>query len=406
MNSAYNALISDLKGQIQNRDARTNELQAKLREYESRTSSLEERVEKDQRAFDELQQSLSELQGHKTIAETEIGRLKSTYDALVSDLKRQIRENDTQAAGFQGKLSDLKRQIRERDIQAAGLQGRLSDLKKELQREYAQTAELQEQISGLNGQTREKDGQTVGLQERITDLVKQGHEKDMRAAGLQEKISDLNRQIQEMDAQTALLQKKLKGHQSLMLSLREKLGEDQTEFKELRQYLSEIEEQKVSAEAEVGQLKSTYDALISDLNKQVQKKEITIREFEEKLSITFVDRILFKSGWANVTPEGNEILKKVGEILKNVQNRDIRVVGHTDNIPLRQEYRDRYPTNWELSSARAAAVVRYFQWKSGIDPGNLEAVGSSFYHPIAGNETEEGRAQNRRVEIVIAPKLK
>jgi chemotaxis protein MotB len=320
--------------------------------------------------------------------------LKSTYDALVSDLKRQIRERDTQAAGFQGRLSDLKRQIREKDIQAAGLQGRLSDLKKELQRGYAQAAELQE-----------KDGQAVGLQEKITDLVRQSHEKDMRAAGLQEKIADLNRHIQEMDAQTALLQEKLKGHQSLMLSLREKLGEDQTKFKELREYLSEIEEKKVTAEAEVGQLKSTYDALISDLNKQIQKKEITIRGFEEKLSITFVDRILFKSGWANVTPEGNEILKKVGEILKNVQNRDIRVVGHTDNIPLRQEYRDRYPTNWELSSARAAAVVRYFQWKSGIDPGNLEAVGSSFYHPIAGNESEEGRAQNRRVEIVIAPKI-
>ena len=341
MKSTYDALVSDLKGQIQERDAQAAGLQGRL-----------------------------------------------------SDLKRQIQERDAQSAGFQGRLSDLKRQIRERDIQAAGLQGRLSDLKKELQRGYAQAAELQE-----------KDGQAVGLQEKITDLVRQSHEKDMRAAGLQEKIADLNRHIQEMDAQTAELQKRLKGHQSRMLALREKLGEDQMEFKELQQYLSEIEEQKVSAETEVGQLKSTYDALISDLNKQIQKKEITIRGFEEKLSITFVDRILFKSGWANVTPEGEGILKKVGEILKNVQNRDIRVVGHTDNMPLRQEYRDRYPTNWELSSARAAAVVRYFQWKSGIDPGNLEAVGSSFYHPIASNETEEGRAQNRRVEIVIAPKL-
>jgi len=356
LRSYYDVLISDLKEQIQDSDARTNKLQAKLREYESRIISLEDRVEKDQGAFDELREQ-------KATAETEISKLNSTYNALISDLNRQIRD---------------------RDIQAAGLQGRLSDLKKEIQRLYTQAAELPE---------------------RLSDLNRQSQEKDVQVAGLHEKISDLNRQAKETDVQTAWLQKRLKEYQSMISSLMEKVGDGQTEFKELRQYLSEIEGQKVTAETEIVQMKSTYDALISDLNRQIQKKEVTIRGFEEKLSISFVDRILFKSGRATITPEGKGVLKKVGDILKNVRKRNIRVVGHTDNIPLRQEYRDRYPTNWELSSARAAAVVRYFQWKSHIDPRNLEAAGSSFYHPIASNETEEGRARNRRVEIVITPKL-
>jgi chemotaxis protein MotB len=70
-----------------------------------------------------------------------------------------------------------------------------------------------------------------------------------------------------------------------------------------------------------------------------------------------------------------------------------------------KEYRHKFPSNWELSAARAAAVVRHFQKEIGIDPENLEAVGHSFYDPVATNETEEGRAQNRRVNIVIAPKI-
>ena len=81
------------------------------------------------------------------------------------------------------------------------------------------------------------------------------------------------------------------------------------------------------------------------------------------------------------------------------------VVGHTDNVPITSEYRSKFPTNWELSAARAAQVVRYFQRVNGLDPKNMEAVGRSFYDPVADNDSKEGRAQNRRVNIIIAPRL-
>ena len=83
----------------------------------------------------------------------------------------------------------------------------------------------------------------------------------------------------------------------------------------------------------------------------------------------------------------------------------ITVIGHTDNKPIHPDYQFKFPSNWELSSARASAVVRYFQETIGLDPESLEAVGRAFYDPIAPNDTEEGRAQNRRVEIIIAPKI-
>jgi chemotaxis protein MotB len=158
-------------------------------------------------------------------------------------------------------------------------------------------------------------------------------------------------------------------------------------------------------EVQVKQMKSTYDTLVSDLKDQIQKQEVTIKEFHDALTLNFVDRILFEFGKADLTPQGEKILKKVGEALKNIKGKRIRVSGHTDNVPIRPDYQYKFPTNWELSAARAASVVRYFQEKPGLDPKDMEAVGRSFYQPEASNDTKEGRARNRRVEILIAPQM-
>ena len=153
------------------------------------------------------------------------------------------------------------------------------------------------------------------------------------------------------------------------------------------------------------QLKSACDLLVSSLNDQIKKQEITIKEFQGGISLSLVDRILFKLGEATLTPQGQKVLAKVGEGLKKIEGKMIRVVGHTDTIPIRREFLDKFPSNWELSAARASTVVRYFQDKSGLDPKGMEAVGRSFYQPAAANDTEKNRALNRRVEILIAPML-
>ena len=158
-------------------------------------------------------------------------------------------------------------------------------------------------------------------------------------------------------------------------------------------------------ETKLSQQKSTQEALVTSLKEQIQKQEVTIKEIREGLSVTLVDRILFDSGKATLKPGGEKILGKIGETLKNIQDKRIRVVGHTDNVPIRQEFRYKFPTNWELSADRAATVVRYFQEKTGLKPEDLEAVGRSFFRPLVSNDTKEGRSKNRRVEIIIAPKL-
>lgn len=115
-----------------------------------------------------------------------------------------------------------------------------------------------------------------------------------------------------------------------------------------------------------------------------------------------VEKILFDSGSAEIKKEGKKVLDRVVEILKNVKDRQINIEGHTDNVPISPRLAQKFPTNWELSTARATNVVRYLQEK-GIDPALLSATGYAEYRPVSPNDTEEGRAKNRRIEIVLVP---
>jgi chemotaxis protein MotB len=116
-----------------------------------------------------------------------------------------------------------------------------------------------------------------------------------------------------------------------------------------------------------------------------------------------VDKILFASGEAKVKKEGLEVLKRVVDILKNMKDKNIRIEGHTDNVKIAGHLIRVYPTNWELSAARALNVTRYLQ-EQGIDPKIISATAFGEYQPLADNDTPEGRAKNRRIAIILLPK--
>ncbi len=116
-----------------------------------------------------------------------------------------------------------------------------------------------------------------------------------------------------------------------------------------------------------------------------------------------VDKILFDSGSAVIKKNGKQVLDRVAEILKNVKDQQINVEGHTDNVPISSRLLDRFPSNWELSTARATTGVRYLQ-ERGVPPTVLSAQGYAEYQPVALNDKEENKAQNRRIEIVLVPR--
>jgi chemotaxis protein MotB len=235
-------------------------------------------------------------------------------------------------------------------------------------------------------------------------------------------ISKLQGQLQgetSLKGKISKLQGQLQGEISLKEKIR-KLEKDlgneqeigatlQKETLSLKDMISKLQGQLQGemslTDSRIKELKSASNSLINELERQLKNKEMTIDDFKKKLTITFVDRLLFDLGKATITAEGGSILTKVGNILRNIHGMRIWIVGHTDNIPIKKEYRYKFPSNWELSSARAAAVASYFQKNNNIDPKTLTVIGRSFYEPLDTNKTKEGRARNRRVEIIIAPKL-
>ena len=156
-------------------------------------------------------------------------------------------------------------------------------------------------------------------------------------------------------------------------------------------------------EAEIVQLRTIYDRLVQDMQGEIAQGQIQITRLADRLRVSMVDKILFPSGEAGITPAGLRVLHRVGNVLKSTQSKIIRVEGHTDNVVISSRLKGRFPTNWELSTARASNVVRFLQDSVGIGPERLQAVGLSEYHPIASNATVRGRSHNRRIEIALLP---
>jgi len=159
-------------------------------------------------------------------------------------------------------------------------------------------------------------------------------------------------------------------------------------------------------EEEMARLRNTHDEMVKTLQKEIEQGQVKVTQLADRLSLNIVDKILFPSGEDQITEAGKEILLRVGGVLAQAKDKIIRIEGHTDNVPTGKPLRERFPTNWELSAARATNVVRFLQEEAKIDPTSLEAVGMGQYRPIASNKSTAGRSQNRRIEIVLYPKVR
>ena len=119
--------------------------------------------------------------------------------------------------------------------------------------------------------------------------------------------------------------------------------------------------------------------------------------------VTISEAVLFNSGSTTLSESGIDVINKIAGVASGYSNRTVMVEGHTDDVGIAMAYRNKYPSNWELSAARACAVVHYMMKKHEMDPVRLAAVGYGEYRPIAGNDTPEGRNTNRRVVLKIGP---
>jgi chemotaxis protein MotB len=223
--------------------------------------------------------------------------------------------------------------------------------------------------------------------ERLSDILQK---KEVSQSAVIKETMEISKQLQGTNAE-----------------LREKLAVLEVEAKRTKSDLAaasartkELERQK---EAELEKLKATYDELVGSLKGEIEAGEIQIRRMKDRLSVNLESKVLFDSGRADLKGSGIEVLRKVGAQLAKIEDKRIQIEGHTDNDPIGGKLKEIFPTNWELSTSRALAVVHFLQSEVNIDAHRLSGAGYGEYQPAALNDTAEGKAVNRRIEIVLLP---
>ena len=219
----------------------------------------------------------------------------------------------------------------------------------------------------------------------------------MQNALAQEEINRNQQQIQKTEQE-------LKSARMQVVTAVDELMKLEARKKDLQQELSESQAQMTTLrniEIETKRRNQIYENFVNTLKTMIDGGQLTVSIEQGRIVINLPNNVLFKSGSANLNPEGEEALTQIGSVLSQFSDRRFQIEGHTDNKPIKSA---QFPSNWELSTSRALTVVHLLT-DIDVDPENISAAGFGEFRPRADNETEEGRQLNRRIEIIMLPNL-
>ena len=361
-----------------------------------------------------LQQNLDQETSQRKSAEQQAASLEKEREALSArsaELQNRLDSLEREKGQLGSELSDVRAQIAalENDKQqlASGTATAQSEIVKlqqraaELEAESARVAKEREQLR------QEQSRLSASLDQERQRLKAEAEEKARLAREherLQQEQSQLSASLEE-ERKRLLAETEEKARlQQEQSQLSASLDEERKRLKAEAEEKARLEQERAAKEDEIRRLTKTQEELSQSLKDEIAKGNIKIQQVRDRLTINMVDRVLFDSGRAEIKPAGLKVLKQVGDVLNKITDKQIRIEGHTDNVPISTKLQDKFKTNWELSTTRATTVVRYLIDQGGVQPQSLSAVGYADTHPIESNDSEQGRSSNRRIEIVLYPK--
>lgn len=245
--------------------------------------------------------------------------------------------------------------------------------------------------------------------QRYKDAIVERDELCNKNKNLIADTTSLGKQVRKLNMENNALEEKYKSLSSTSVMQLAQLNEDlKNKSKELEEKEKMLQEREQKLK-EMQSVISKQDSIVNGLNIIVKNAllgfnpdELTVEMKNGKVYVSMSDKLLFKSGSAEVETKGKDALKKLAEVLNKNIEVDILIEGHTDNVPIKTII---YKDNWDLSAARATSVVRLLTDGYGLEAKRLTASGKGEYFPVASNQTSEGKAKNRRTEIILSPKL-
>ena len=407
--------------------------QSALASARSNVESLQGELEGRTNALRDTSSRLGSIEKEKHAANSKIGSLRVEKDIANARIATLERENE----GANNRIASLEKEkeannrvaLLEKDKNALAAsiteaRDRGRDLETKVGSLTAQVEGLQnDNRSLLSGTTTAKDviaklqkraGELESESARAADLAQRLNERDQELASLRSAVSDREQLAGKLAALTdeagklaqdrdrwQQQQTQLSGEHQKLLA---RLQEDADKLKAEEAQKNRLEQEQAAKEEEIRRLTKAQADLTKSLQDEIDKGNITIQRVRDRLTINMIDQVLFDSGQAVVKPAGLNVLKQVSDVLKDVPDKKIRIEGHTDNVPIGVKLRDKFATNWELSTTRATSVVRYLLDEGGVNRDMISAAGYADTRPVATNDSDDGKASNRRIEIVLYPK--
>ena len=246
-------------------------------------------------------------------------------------------------------------------------------------------------VDALEAEKLDTDTQLATCERTVRNSIRESDELSRLLTTTRSALADAQGRLSNLEATSRQSRSQSEEERQRLESERQRL---ENERQELVQQLNQLE-------AENRERQRLYDEMMDRLKSLIDAGQLSVSLVNGRLVINMPQDILFGSGSASLSREGERALLEVASVLREFRDRHFQVEGHTDNVPISTS---RFPSNWELSSARAVSVVHVLQ-AGGVTPTSLSGAGYGEFHPISPNDTRENRAKNRRIEIVIQPNL-
>ncbi|CAK0774050.1 hypothetical protein CCP2SC5_620007 [Azospirillaceae bacterium] len=387
------------KAQIVEQTVEINRQRDEIAQKRNEIVQIEERLAETRKDLAQKSQDIVEQQSRLT----EIQKKLAAQTAEYADIERKQQDLTTQAA----RIVELETHLAAAQSQSSASVARIAALEQEITVKTEAAAVQAQHIAIL-------DQDLSKIRAELAQITAREQGQRTQNSGANGRLAQMEQEIRRLSEERARLEQNLNQERQERQEESKRQSPATAELTQLRLKISQLNEDKNTlteankklqalAEADqqrLGLITETQQRLSANLQSLIEDKTLGVQRANDRFVLELSDKVLFDSGNDQIKPAGAAILTKIGKSLaQRAQNMQVQVGGHTDDRPIAG--RSRFTSNWALSAARAVAVVRFLENESAIPSAILSAVGYGEFQPIAANANDEGRAKNRRIEIVL-----
>lgn len=334
---------------------------------------------------------VTQLKSDKEVLSTKNSDLKKQLSELNQHLIEALNDNSELQQDLLTNRADQKRQAQNFSHQHREITEQLEEMQQSNKQLLLSIDQLQLERSQQN--------ETIRLFEQ--QLEREDIARKARLASLKNSydqlVAALEKEIKQSEAETNTLEKMQMKQSSKIVALQQENSDLSSHVAQLEETNLQLQNQLAEQQAQEFDFTAVDKWLTESLQEEIAEGKITITSLQDMLAITLPSDAIFDTGQPEINAEGNILLEKLGTLLG--PDYRLNIEGHTDNTPVSSQLKERYPTNWELSVAQSSRIIHFFQDEIGIPGRQLSATGYGEFRPVDKNDTSDGQARNRRIQI-------